>query len=348
MRIFQWTISLAIAALAAHAQAADTKTGVATPKFSLSASGLFPDRVLARGKGVEVKQSQLDEMFLSFKSHRAAMGIRVPEAARPKVESEILDKLIATQLFLARATEADRTKGKQIATEFIAEQKKQLPSDDSFRRQLTAVGMSVEQFEVQVFEQAVIKCVMDRELKSKKIIADEQLKEYYDKNPALFSEPELVRVSHILIATHDPASGRPLTDEQKRQKRALAEKVLAQARSGEDFAKLVAAFSEDAVSKAKGGEYRIARTDAERPAPEFDAAAFTLAVNQISDIVTTRYGYHIIKLLEKTPPHLVDFAKVKDRIREILLQEQVQKDLPAFVEKLKKDAEVQVFTSNDR
>lgn len=315
------------------------------PKFSLRSNDLFPDKVLARGRGVEVKQSQLDEMYLSFKAHRAAMGIRVPESARPKIESEILDKLISTQLVLNLATDADRAKARQLAAEFITEQKKQLPTEESFKRQLTAVGMTSEQFEAQVLEQAIVKCVMDRELKSKKSVSEQQMRLFYDKNPGLFAEPELVRVSHILFATHNLTTGKPLSEEQKAAKKALAKAVLDRARSGEDFAKLVAAFSEDAASKANGGEYRIAKTNADRPAPEFDAAAFSLALNQISDIVTTRYGYHIIKLLEKTPSRMIEFEKVKERIRETLLQEEVQKDLPSFVAELKKKAGVEMLTS---
>src|SRR5688500_18340247 len=66
---------------------------------------IFDDPVLARGRGLEIKQSQVDEMFSAFRANRAAVGQSIPEPQRPKIEADILEKLIATQLCLNRATD---------------------------------------------------------------------------------------------------------------------------------------------------------------------------------------------------------------------------------------------------
>src|SRR5687767_11335108 len=116
-------------------QAADSAV-----KSAAGATALFDDPVLARGRAVEVKQSQVDEMFAAFRANRAAAGQPIPESQRPKIEADILDKLIATQLCLNRATEADKAKAQQIAKEFITEQMKQVPSEESFNRQLRVMG----------------------------------------------------------------------------------------------------------------------------------------------------------------------------------------------------------------
>src|SRR5439155_19815101 len=127
-------------------------------------------------------------------------------------------------------------------------------------------------------------------------------KKYYDQNPERFEQPEMVRVSHILISTRD-ASGQDLGDADKKKKKDLAEKVLKRAKGGEDFSKLIAEFSEDPASKDKKGEYTFPRG---RMVPEFEASAFALGVNQISDLVTSKFGYHIIKKLEKIPAGKVE------------------------------------------
>src|SRR5947209_6791002 len=80
---------------------------------------LFPDTVLAKGQDFVIKQSQVDEMFLAFKGHRAAMGQAIPDEMRPQIEADILDKLVATQLFLRRATADDKSKAKEIADTFL-------------------------------------------------------------------------------------------------------------------------------------------------------------------------------------------------------------------------------------
>lgn len=315
-------------------------------RAATSFSDLFPDQVLARGKGFEVTQSQVDEMYLAFKSHRAAIGVQVSEAAREQIEAEILDKLISTRLCLDRATPADRSSAKNLADRFVADQLKLAPSEDSFNRQLLAVGMTPEKFRAQVLEQAIVKTVIDREIPISRTVTDERVREFYEQNPALFLGPELVRVSHILISTQRADPNLPLTENEVLEKRKLAGAVLARARAGEDFAKLVREFSDDEASKSTGGEYTIAHMEddpSRAVVPEFEAAAFSLAPNQISDVTTTRYGFHIIKALEKIPAKRKELAAVADRIKETLLQEDVQKALPDYIGGLKREAGVEIL-----
>ena len=177
-------------------------------------------------------------------------------------------------------------------------------------------------------------------------MTESQVREFYDKNPSLFNEPELVRVSHILFSTQDATTGKELSTEQKLEKRRLAEKILERARKGEDFAGLVKEFSDDAPSKEKGGEHTISRAREDRSravVPEFEAAAFSLALHQVSDLVTTRYGYHIIKALEKIPSRPMAFARVETRIRRSLTLQEVEKELPGYVEKLKQTGRREIY-----
>jgi peptidyl-prolyl cis-trans isomerase C len=340
-RVAAFFITSSAATIAAERQPAKT---LPTPP---NASALFGDKVIAKGKGVEVKQSQIDEMYITFKANRSAMGLGLP-AARAKIEADILEKLIATQLFVSMATEADKAKGKEIANTFIAEQIKQTPSEESFNRQLRSLGMEPDLFRAQILEQAVVKAVIDRELRPKINVTDAQVKEYYDKNATRYQEPELVRVRHVLISTKDPATGQELPPDKRVEKQKLAQKVLTRARAGEDFTWLAKEFSEDNASKTKGGEYVIARAkdDPNRAVvPEFEGAAFSLGTNQVSDIVTTKYGFHVIKVVEKIPVKQIEFAKVEAAIKEELIQEQIQSQLPEFVAKLKKDADVAILTT---
>lgn len=317
-----------------------------------AASGpLFPDVTVAKGKGFEIKQSQVDEMYVAFKGHRAAMGQLVPDGMRPRIEADILEKLIATQLFVRRATAADKAQAKQIADTFLAEQQKQALSPESYRRQLLAVGMTPESFSQQIHEQAIVKAVIDREIKAGKTVPDADARKFYADNPSLFQEPELARASHIFISTRDSITGKPLTPELKLHKKQLAEKIAARAKAGEDFSKLVRDFSNDTASKDRGGEYTFARArdlPTQAMAPEFEAAAFSMKVNQVSDIVETSSGYHIIKLLEKIPPKKIEYSKVEARIKESLLRDAVEKELPALIEKLKKEASVEILTAGAR
>lgn len=119
---------------------------------------------------------------------------------------------------------------------------------------------------------------------------------------------EQVRARHILISTLDE-SNNPLPEEEKAKAKEKAEDILAKAKAGEDFAALAKEYSEDPGSKDNGGEYTFTRG---RMVDEFEDTAFNLEIGEISDLVETNYGYHIIKVEEKTPGTEEDIQELKD------------------------------------
>jgi parvulin-like peptidyl-prolyl isomerase len=313
---------------------------------ALSARGsrgaLFEDPIVAKAKGFQIHESDLQEAYVGYKAAAAAMGQRTPPALEQDLKRQILDKLIATRLLLARATAQDKDDGKQLAEKLIKETRSKASSDSAYRRRLLAVGSNPEKYEAEIQEQAIVQIVIDRELKNKDIISEAEIKKFYDEKPELFTEPEKARVAHILIATRKIPSGEPLPIQERLAKKMKAEQVLARARAGEDFTKLVTEFSEDTESKGRKGEIAFQRHSGVVP-PEFESAAFSLEPGQISDLVMTVFGYDIIKLIEKTPPSKVPLEKVHDDIGERLQRGSVQERLPAFVSKLRKEAEVQIL-----
>lgn len=123
--------------------------------------------------------------------------------------------------------------------------------------------------------------------------------------------------------------------------------VLVLAKKGGDFAKLVAEYSEDNRSKEKAGEYVFPRGQF-RDAPEFEAAAFSLPVNQVSELITSQYGFHIVKVAERIPAKKTEFAKVEDKIRDFLAQQEADKQMPAYLERVKKEAGVEILKAKPK
>lgn len=298
------------------------------------------DEVLAKGKGWEVMRSQVDEAFTLHKANAGAQGQTIPESERAFIEGKLLDRLVYTQLLLAKATDAEKVKGKETAEKVIAEYKSQAPSEEAFNRRLVSLGLTPEKFRAQMVDQGVCEQVVDRELKSKVKISEADARKFYDENALQFEQPEQVRAAHVLISTKDMNTNQDLSDKEKGEKKKLAEKVLTRAKAGEDFAVLAKEFSDDPGSKDKGGEYTFPRG---QMVPEFEAAAFTLKTNQVSDIVTTQFGYHVIKTYEKIPAQKIEFAKVEQQIKERLQMTEVEKQLPGYLEKLKTDGGVELL-----
>jgi parvulin-like peptidyl-prolyl isomerase len=134
-------------------------------------------------------------------------------------------------------------------------------------------------------------------------------------------------------------TGKELPADKKEAQRKTIDEVLKKARAGDDFAKLAKEYSEDPGSKDRGGEYTFGR---KQMVPEFETAAFSLATNQISDVITTQFGYHIIKLYEKMPARKIELEKVSNEVTDYLKQQQAMKVLPDYMEKAMKEAGVEI------
>jgi parvulin-like peptidyl-prolyl isomerase len=364
--------------ITATARAAETP---AAPSRAPKLSDLFGDEVLARGQGVEVKRSHLEEAFIAFKANLASRGQPVPEGQRTAQEAQLLQRLVVTQILTNRITAEDRPVAKGLAEKFLAESRKSAVSEDAFNRQLKAMGLTPEQFDRRVVEQSLAEAVIQREVASGINVTDAQIREFYStgsdllarlmqadlekmvKDPAAapaliaqakqriddvrkanlarLEQPERVRVSHVFVTTIDRNTEEPLPEEQRKFKRQQMEKIRQRALGGEDFAKLVQEFSEDRGLKQTKGEYTFSRDDTF--APEFKSAAFSLSPGQISDVVATTIGLHVIKLLDKIPVKKAEFEKVSGDLKEFLKQQELQRAMPDYFARLMKEAGVEVL-----
>jgi peptidyl-prolyl cis-trans isomerase C len=313
-------------------------TDAAPAKASASSVLSFDNPVIARAKGFDIKRSQLDDEFIRVKAQMAAQNQQLSPDQRSILEINLLQQLIGLRLISGQATEAEKTAGKATAEKRYEEAKARMGSDEMIKMRLKAENLTTEQLMAKWADQAAAEAVLDREFKV--VISDEQAKKFYEENPGKFEQPEMVRASHILFGTRDKATQRELPSSEQAQKRKQAEAVLKRAQAGEDFAALAKEFSEDPGSKDKGGEYTFPKG---RMVPEFEAAAWALKPGQVSDIVTTSFGYHIIKLSEKLPAKKVEYEKVADDLKKALKAQEIQKRIPAYVEKLKTDAGLEIL-----
>ncbi|HMJ90908.1 MAG TPA: peptidylprolyl isomerase [Candidatus Acidoferrum sp.] len=301
--------------------------------------------VVAKGKGLEVRRGELDDAFIAYSANLAARGSSIPAGQRQSAEAQLLDRIIITQLLVTNSIAADRIAAKTNAARFTAEAWKNADSPEGFYRHLKSLGLTPAQFTNRAMERAVSEEVVRRELTGGIKISDADVKRFYETNSAPFTQPELARVSHILIATRDLQTGLPYTPEQKTARKEKAQKLLERARKGEDFAKLVQENSEEPGVKEDKGEYKFARAkDDPRRAmvPEFEKATFAMKSGEISDLVTSEYGFHIIKLHEIIPPRKTPLADAEQQIRDHLTQMELEKRMPAFFARLKKDAGVEI------
>jgi peptidyl-prolyl cis-trans isomerase C len=329
---------LLLAVLVAASPMAQAAATNAT-KASSDPMALF-DEVVAKGDGVKVTRAMLDQALIAIKAAAAARNQRIPPQSMRALEAQVLSRIIGMQILNPIATEADKAAGKESADKQLAEMKEAAGSEANFTRNLKTVSMTLDELVRKMTEEATADAVLRRELKYE--VKDADVKKFYADNPDRFEKPEQVRAAHILVSTTEPDST-PMSAEKKKEQLALAEKLKKRADGGEDFAKLAREFSDDTGSKNKGGEYTFPRGEM---VAEFEAVAFTQKPNQISDVVTTKFGYHIIKTLEKTPAKTVSFEEAAPDIRKFLEFRGLQSQIPDYMEKRQAAAHVEILDTD--
>lgn len=186
-------------------------------------------------------------------------------------------------------------------------------------------------------DEHLAKGYVQKNILSKVKVTDKDVEEYYKNHIKEFEKPESVRVRHILIGFKGDIS-----DDEKKKLRKKAEDILRKAKDGNDFAKLASEYSDDPGSKAKGGD--LGYFPRGNMVPEFENAAFSLKPGEISDIVETPYGYHIIKLEDKKAAETPAFDSVKDQAKIKATQAEEQKKINEFIEKARKETRATVYS----
>jgi len=173
-------------------------------------------------------------------------------------------------------------------------------------------------------ERSLLDVLMREEVDSRVTVSTQEMKAYYEASPGSFTAPDEFRASHILVKTEAEA-----IDLKKR----LA--------GGEDFASLARKVSVDATTKSKGGDLGIVKKG--QTVPEFEKALLTLKPGQVSEPVATQFGYHLIKLVERTTGPVLSYEDAKEQIKEQVLIEKKQKRFKELVAALRANAKLRVL-----
>ena len=296
--------------------------------------------VVAKGKGIEIKRSDIEDAFIFYRANIAASGGRIFEDERERIEADLFNQMLLSKMLLSRATAEDKAKAKELADKKITEVKSLFSSENIFKWRLKALGLTVEKFEQQTLDDELRKIVLRREVGSKLTVSDAAIKKFYDENAKNFERPGAARARHILLLTIDSDTRQPLSPEKKAEKLVLGKQLKARADKGEDFAKLAKEFSEDPSQRGGGVEYAFTRGELLKP---FEEAVFAMRDGQISDPVETQHGYYVIKLIEKVPAKTETLEEATPKIRSLLLDNEIRKNLPEFYEKLKKENGVEIL-----
>jgi peptidyl-prolyl cis-trans isomerase C len=167
-------------------------------------------------------------------------------------------------------------------------------------------------------------------------ITETDAKKYYENHQGQFKVPEKVRVRHILVRVDKSSS-----EDVRRKSKEKSEEILKKAKSGEDFAKLAMEYSDDPGSKSRGGD--LGFFERGRMVPAFEETAFKLNPGEVSGVVETAYGFHIIKMEEKKKEEIEPFEKINDKVKAKARDEIRNEKIKAYLDQVMKEADVKVY-----
>lgn len=294
-----------------------------------------PGDMVAVVNGTIITQGEFDRV-LNYELRRAAQsGQQIPDAQMAQIENSILDSLIMGELLFQES----KKKGVQVKPESVTEQlmivKQRFPSEAEFKKALEENKTTESKIKADIKRNMAIQQLIDKEVDQKVKITEEESKTFFDTNPQLFQQPERVKASHILIKVDEGAS-----EEKKAEARKKIEEIQQKVQKGEDFADLAKTYSEGPSAPRGGDLDYFGRGQMVKP---FEEAAFSLKPNETSDIVETRFGYHLIKVVDKQPAKMMAYADVKDRINKHLKDQKLRTERQLYFDKLKKDAKIEKF-----
>jgi peptidyl-prolyl cis-trans isomerase C len=252
---------------------------------------------------------------------------RIPQATSPEqrkqVETFATEQLVSAEiLFQEGLKNPPKDLNKQIEDK-IAQGRAKFSTPAEFDAALKGANLTEKELREITRKDIVINNFVEKELASGIKVTDEEIKKFYDENKDKFQKDAQIRASHILCGIDANASA----DDKKKAKEKATE-LLKKIKAGEDFAKL-AKDNSTCPSSAQGGDLGLFGKG--QMVPSFEQAAFALKPGEVSDVVETQFGYHIIKLTEKKDAELVKLDEVKERIGDYLKNQKVQK---AVVERL--------------
>jgi peptidyl-prolyl cis-trans isomerase C len=303
---------------------------------ALAKEAKSPPEKAAVVNGVVITQKELAKELDFHLQRFSRQGVQLSKEQMDNLKNKVLENLIDREILYQESQKAGIKVDNNKINEEMSAVKKRFPNEDEYKKALSAMKISENDIKKQIKEKLAINALIDMKITQKIVVTDKETKAFYDNHPDLFKQPEQVRASHILIKVEAGA------DQQKKsQAKQKIKQIQKELKGGQDFAVLAKKYSEDKGSSANGGDLGyFSRGQMVKP---FEDAAFGLKPDEVSGIIETRFGYHLIKVYDKKPGKIMAYDEIKNLLTERLQQEKTQQEAVKYIADLKKTAKIKKY-----
>ncbi len=323
-------LAIAVSIAAAAFAVAESKP------VSAKGPGGLPAELAATVNGEPITNAEVEQAFARAAASRGMQVDSVPPDQKPGVLKMILDDMINERL-VTKAAASVKVEPATVDAEFEKIREARKASVEDVKKELAQMGMTIESLKADIAKRMQQRQWVDDQLKGKAADAtDAEAKEFYDKNPQHFEQPEQVRASHILFRLTPDATPEKVTETLKK-----AEAAVVRAKK-EDFAKLAGELSEEPGAAERGGDLSFFPRQGAMVEP-FAAAAFKLQKDEVSpEPVRSEFGYHIIKVTDRKAVGKQPFEEAKPQIVSYLSRERKRLAIDELIAVMRQKADVKL------
>jgi peptidyl-prolyl cis-trans isomerase C len=312
----------------------DTTAKPATEAKADTAAKNSPTDTIVKVNGTIITRAEMDRA-MKVLSAQNQMGQQAP--ASKSAEDAVIDQLVSAELLYQAGSKLGVPDlDKQVADK-TAQGKSKFKTEAEYENALNSAGLTPKALEDLLRKDIVINNLVVKEIVPKVTVSETDAKKFYDENIDKFKRPEQIKASHILCKVDPKASA-----EEKKKAKEKAASLLKEIKGGKDFAEL-AKTNSDCPSSKQGGDLGLFGKG--QMVPTFETAAFALKPGEVSDVVETQFGYHIIKVTEKKDAGSAKFEEVKDRIMDYLKNQKIQKGVLDYIAQLKEKAKIEKISN---
>ena len=293
---------------------------------------------VASVNGVAISSDKFERNFEEFmRDNNINIGsIRYPQRLK-EYKKELLDMLINAELVWQEANKKNIKASDTEVQQVMTDVRSQFKTQDDFVKTLHGEGYTLESYNEHIFRMVVSRKYLDQLGMVADEINDEAIHDFYVNNPDKFHMPDMVHARHILLKTSSAMS-----DAEKQTVRVKLDDIQQRLKAGEDFAELAKQFSEDS-SASRGGDLGYFPKGV--MVGPFEDAVFTLKTGEVSDIVETQFGFHIVEVLEQRPAGAVPELRAKDQIRAYLQQQKKRNVVNEEIQRLRAQSKIEIYLS---
>ncbi|MFQ5450121.1 MAG: peptidylprolyl isomerase [Nitrospinaceae bacterium] len=292
------------------------------------------DRVVARVNGDIITLSMVQERSLVLERQLNASGAKV-DLSKKEIMKQVLNSLIEEKLQIGEAKKSRLEVDEKSITSALDDIKsKNNITEAELESMLQQEGRTLEQYKDHIRDQILLSKVVRFHMGNGVKVSKKQIRKYYQSHLKDYWVPKQPFVRHILLIAEE---GMP--EKERQLKKIRAKELLRQIRGGKAFVEIAKKYSED-VSAASGGEVGFIKKG--QLVPEFEETAFRLQEGEVSDVVETQYGFHIIKVDKVIPARTKSLDEVKDEIANIQQFENQKKHYKEWMDEIKKAAFIEI------